>query len=298
LFDESLCQQGKNFTNKVWNSFRLISSWKVSKDVKEDNHSKVAIEWFENKFNLRLNEIEDHFIKYRISDALMCIYKLVWDDFCSWYLELVKPGFEKPMSIKTYEKSIYLFKKCLTVMHPFMPFITEEIWSKIKSENDNSLIISNWPKVKKVDKGIIKSFEQVKDLVSGVRKLRKDIGISYKEKLTLFSKAVFEKRLISVLLKLSNSDLSNDFSKKELNTSSFLVGSHEYHYNNLKNESEDLTKIKNDLDYNLGFLKSIQAKLNNKKFMENAPKNVLENELNKEKDTLAKISILKSKLNN
>ncbi len=298
LFDESLCQQGKNFTNKVWNSFRLISSWKVSKDVKEDNHSKVAIEWFENKFNLRLNEIEDHFIKYRISDALMCIYKLVWDDFCSWYLELVKPGFEKPMSIETYEKSIYLFKKCLTVMHPFMPFITEEIWSKIKSENDNSLIISNWPKVKKVDKGIIKSFEQVKDLVSGVRKLRKDIGISYKEKLTLFSKAVFEKRLISVLLKLSNSDLSNDFSKKELNTSSFLVGSHEYHYNNLKNESEDLTKIKNDLDYNLGFLKSIQAKLNNKKFMENAPKNVLENELNKEKDTLAKISILKSKLNN
>ena len=163
LFDESLCQQGKNFTNKVWNSFRLISSWKVSKDVKEDNHSKVAIEWFENKFNLRLKEIEDHFIKYRISDALMCIYKLVWDDFCSWYLELVKPGFEKPMSIKTYEKSIYLFKKCLTVMHPFMPFITEEIWSKIKSENDNSLIISNWPKVKKVDKGIIKSFEQVKD---------------------------------------------------------------------------------------------------------------------------------------
>ncbi len=298
LFDESLCQQGKNFTNKVWNSFRLISSWKVSKDVKEDNHSKVAIEWFENKFNLRLNEIEDHFIKYRISDALMCIYKLVWDDFCSWYLELVKPGFEKPMSIETYEKSIYLFKKCLTVMHPFMPFITEEIWSKIKSENDNSLIISNWPKVKKVDKGIIQSFEQVKDLVSGVRKLRKDIGISYKEKLTLFSKAVFEKRLISVLLKLSNSDLSNDFSKKELNTSSFLVGSHEYHYNNLKNESEDLTKIKNDLDYNLGFLKSIQAKLNNKKFMENAPKNVLENELNKEKDTLAKISILKSKLNN
>ena len=298
LFDESLCQQGKNFTNKVWNSFRLISSWKVSKDVKEDNHSKVAIEWFENKFNLRLNEIEDHFIKYRISDALMCIYKLVWDDFCSWYLELVKPGFEKPMSIKTYEKSIYLFKKCLTVMHPFMPFITEEIWSKIKSENDNSLIISNWPKVKKVDKGIIKSFEEVKDLVSGVRKLRKDIGISYKEKLTLFSKAVFDKRLISVLLKLSNSDLSNDFSKKELNTSSFLVGSHEYHYNNLKNESEDLTKIKNDLDYNLGFLKSIQAKLNNKKFMENAPKNVLENELNKEKDTLAKISILKSKLNN
>ena len=298
LFDESLCQQGKNFTNKVWNSFRLISSWKVSKDVKEDNHSKVAIEWFENKFNLRLKEIEDHFIKYRISDALMCIYKLVWDDFCSWYLELVKPGFEKPMNIETYEKSIYLFKKCLTVMHPFMPFITEEIWSKIKSKKDNSLIISNWPKVKKVDKGIIKSFEEVKDLVSGVRKLRKDIGISYKEKLTLFSKAVFDKRLISVLLKLSNSDLSNDFSKKELNTSSFLVGSHEYHYNNLKNESEDLTKIKNDLDYNLGFLKSIQAKLNNKKFMENAPKNVLENELNKEKDTLAKISILKSKLNN
>jgi len=298
LFEESLCQQGKNFSNKVWNSFRLISSWKVSKEIQQSDYSKSAVEWFENKFNLRLLEIEDHFSKYRISDALMSIYKLVWDDFCSWYLEIVKPGYQQPLDLSTYNSSIILFKKCLTVMHPFMPFITEEIWSKIKSENDSSLVVSKWPKHMKGDKSVIEKFQEITDLVTGVRKFRKNKGISFKEEITLFSKVVFEKELVSVLLKLSNVVLSNDFSKKELNTTSFIVGSNEFHVNNKVDEIEDTEKIKQDLDYNLGFLKSIKAKLSNKRFVENAPKNVLENELKKEKDTLAKIAILKSKLKN
>ena len=298
LFDESLCQQGKNFSNKVWNSFRLISSWKVSKEIQQSDYSKSAVEWFENKFNLRLLEIEDHFSKYRISDALMSIYKLVWDDFCSWYLEIVKPGYQQPLDFSTYNSSIILFKKCLTVMHPFMPFITEEIWSKIKSENDSSLVVSKWPKHMKGNKSVIEKFQEITDLVSGVRKFRKNKGISFKEEITLFSKVVFEKELVSVLLKLSNVVLTNDFSKKELNTTSFIVGSNEFHVNNKVDEIEDTAKIKQDLDYNLGFLKSIKAKLSNKRFVENAPKNVLENELKKEKDTLAKIAILKSKLIN
>jgi valyl-tRNA synthetase len=298
LFDESLCQQGKNFSNKVWNSFRLISSWKVSKEIQQSDYSKSAVEWFENKFNIRLLEIEDHFSKYRISDALMSIYKLVWDDFCSWYLEIVKPGYQQPLDFSTYNSSIILFKKCLTVMHPFMPFITEEIWSKIKSENDSSLVVSKWPKHMKCDKSVIEKFQEITDLVTGVRKFRKNKGISFKEEITLFSKVVFEKELVSVLLKLSNVVLTNDFSKKELNTTSFIVGSNEFHVNNKVDEIEDTAKIKQDLDYNLGFLKSIKAKLSNKRFVENAPKNVLENELKKEKDTLAKIAILKSKLIN
>ena len=128
LFDESLCQQGKNFSNKVWNSFRLISSWTVSDEIDQSEHSKAGVEWFEQKFNLKLLELEDHFDKYRISDALMIIYKLVWDDLCSWYLEIVKQGFEKPIDRTTYNQTISFFKKCMTVMHPFMPFITEEIW--------------------------------------------------------------------------------------------------------------------------------------------------------------------------
>jgi valyl-tRNA synthetase len=228
----------------------------------------------------------------------MSIYKLVWDDFCSWYLEIVKPGYQQPLDISTYNSSIILFKKCLTVMHPFMPFITEEIWSKIKSENDSSLVVSKWPKHMKCDKSVIEKFQEITDLVTGVRKFRKNKGISFKEEITLFSKVVFEKELVSVLLKLSNVVLSNDFSKKELNTTSFIVGSNEFHVNNKVDEIEDTEKIKQDLDYNLGFLKSIKAKLSNKRFVENAPKNVLENELKKEKDTLAKIAILKSKLKN
>ena len=296
LFDESLCQQGKNFSNKVWNSFRLISSWTVSNDIMQTDHSKSAVEWFDNKFNFALKEIEDHFNKYRISDALMSIYKLVWDDFCSWYLEIVKPGFEQPLDFSTHKSSLEFFKKCLTVMHPFMPFITEEIWSKIKSDSEDSLIISNWPEISESNSLVIDNFEKIKELISGIRKYRKEKNISFKEKLTFFSKAKFEKKSSSVILKLSNSRLSNDFSKKLDNSISFIIGSNEFHVNNLSNDVEDISKIEKDLNYNLGFLKSIQSKLNNKRFVENAPKNVLENEFSKEKDTLAKIEILKSKL--
>ena len=296
LFDESLCQQGKNFSNKVWNSFRLISSWTVSNDIMQTDHSKSAVEWFDNKFNFALKEIEDHFNKYRISDALMSIYKLVWDDFCSWYLEIVKPGFEQPLDFNTHKSSLEFFKKCLTIMHPFMPFITEEIWSKIKSDSEDSLIISNWPEISESNSLVIDNFEKIKELISGIRKYRKEKNISFKEKLTFFSKAKFEKKSSSVILKLSNSRLSNDFSKKLDNSISFIIGSNEFHVNNLSNDVEDISKIEKDLNYNLGFLKSIQSKLNNKRFVENAPKNVLENEQSKEKDTLAKIEILKSKL--
>ncbi|MDB4024672.1 valine--tRNA ligase [Flavobacteriaceae bacterium] len=298
LFDESLCQQGKNFSNKVWNSFRLISSWTISDKLNQSEHSKVGIEWFDEKFNLKLIEIEDHFDKYRISDALMTIYKLVWDDLCSWYLEIVKPGFEQPIDRITYNQTISFFKKCITIMHPFMPFITEEIWSNIKSDVESPLIVSDWPKSKKVNESIIDEFENLTDLISGIRKYRKEKNISFKNNLILFSKLSFDDKEKAVLLKLANTEIINDFSKKPDNSSSFIVGSNEFHFNNSSDDKEDFSKIEQDLDYNLGFLKSIQAKLNNKKFTDNAPKNVLENELKKQKDTLSKIDILKNKLKN
>ena len=298
LFDESLCQQGKNFSNKVWNSFRLISSWTISDKLNQSEHSKVGIEWFNEKFNLKLIEIEDHFDKYRISDALMTIYKLVWDDLCSWYLEIVKPGFEQPIDRITYNQTISFFKKCITIMHPFMPFITEEIWSNIKSDVESPLIISDWPKSKKVNESIIDEFENLTDLISGIRKYRKEKSISFKNNLILFSKVSFDDKENAVLLKLANTEIINDFSKKLDNSSSFIVGSNEFHFNNSSDDKEDFSKIEQDLDYNLGFLKSIQAKLNNKRFTDNAPKNVLDNELKKQKDTLSKIDILKNKLKN
>jgi valyl-tRNA synthetase len=298
LFDESLCQQGKNFSNKVWNSFRLISSWTISDKLNQSEHSKVGIEWFNEKFNLKLIEIEDHFDKYRISDALMTIYKLVWDDLCSWYLEIVKPGFEQPIDRITYNQTISFFKKCITIMHPFMPFITEEIWSNIKSDVESPLIVSDWPKSKKVNESIIDEFENLTDLISGIRKYRKEKSISFKNNLILFSKLSFDDKEKAVLLKLANTEIINDFSKKLDNSSSFIVGSNEFHFNNRSYDKEDFSKIEQDLDYNLGFLKSIQAKLNNKRFTDNAPKNVLDNELKKQKDTLSKIDILKNKLKN
>ena len=298
LFDESLCQQGKNFSNKVWNSFRLISSWTISDKLNQSEHSKVGIEWFDEKFNLKLIEIEDHFDKYRISDALMTIYKLVWDDLCSWYLEIVKPGFEQPIDRITYNQTISFFKKCITIMHPFMPFITEEIWSNIKSDVESPLIVSDWPKSKKVNESIIDEFENLTDLISGIRKYRKEKSISFKNNLILFSKVSFDDKENAVLLKLANTEIINDFSKKLDNSSSFIVGSNEFHFNNSSDDKEDFSKIEQDLDYNLGFLKSIQAKLNNKRFTDNAPKNVLDNELKKQKDTLSKIDILKNKLKN
>ena len=298
LFDESLCQQGKNFSNKVWNSFRLISSWTVSDDLSQTEYSKAGIEWFDQKFNLKLIEIEDHFDKYRISDALMTIYKLVWDDLCSWYLELVKPGFEKSIDRTTYIETINFFKKCLSIMHPFMPFITEEIWSKIKLDIEPPLIISDWPKSKKVNKSIINDFEKLTNLISSIRKYRKEKSLSFKENLILFSTVSIDKKSSAVLLKLANSDVTNDFSKKLDNSSSFIAGSNEFHFNNKTDEKEDFLKIQQDLDYNLGFLKSIQAKLSNKRFVDNAPKNVLDNEIKKEKDALSKIEILKNKLKN
>jgi valyl-tRNA synthetase len=253
LFDESLCQQGKNFSNKVWNSFRLISSWTVSDELKQNEHSKAGVEWFNEKFNLKLIEIEDHFDKYRISDALMTIYKLVWDDLCSWYLEIVKPGFEKPIDRTTYNQTISFFKKCMTVMHPFMPFITEEIWSKIKSGTESPLIISDWPKSKKVNKFIINEFESLTSLISSIRKYRKEKSISFKENLILFSKLSLDNKANAVLLKLANTEVTDDFSGKQENSSSFIVGSNEFHFNNRTDEKEDFSKIQQDLDYNLGF---------------------------------------------
>lgn len=297
LFDESLCQQGKNFSNKVWNSFRLLSSWTVSDKINQSEHSKAGVEWFEEKFNLKLIEIEDHFDKYRISDALMTIYKLVWDDLCSWYLEIVKPGFEKPIDRTTYDQTIIFFKKCLTIMHPFMPFISEEIWSKIKSDLESPLIISDWPKSKKVNKSIINEFESLTELISSIRKYRKEKSVSFKENLILFSKVSLNKKANAILLKLANTEIRNDFSEMHENSSSFIVGSIEFHFNNKTDLIEDFSKIQQDLDYNLGFLKSIKAKLSNKRFVDNAPKNVINNELKKEKDTLSKIEILKNKLN-
>ena len=296
LFDESLCQQGKNFSNKIWNSYRLVKSWNVSNSVEQNEASNTAVEWFENKFSFKLIEIDDHFKKYRISDALMTIYKLVWDDYCSWFLEIVKPNQGTPMDSSTYQSTLCFLEKCLIVLHPFMPFISEEIWSGIKNESDEPLIVKNWPTPSKIDNLLLRDFDHISNLVTNIRKYRNEKGISYKERIELYSSSFLKNKNKSIVLKLANSLINKDSSDKDVYGISLIVDSKEYFVKNYVESEDDLKKIEEDLKYNLGFLKSIQSKLNNKRFVENAPEIVVENEKKKEEDTKVKIKMLELKL--
>ena len=296
LFDESLCQQGKNFSNKIWNSYRLVKSWNVSNSVEQNEASNTAVEWFENKFSSKLIEIDDHFKKYRISDALMTIYKLVWDDYCSWFLEIVKPNQGTPMDSSTYQSTLCFLEKCLIVLHPFMPFISEEIWSGIKNESDEPLIVKNWPTPSKIDNLLLRDFDHISNLVTNIRKYRNEKGISYKERIELYSSSFLKNKNKSIVLKLANSLINKDSSDKDVYGISLIVDSKEYFVKNYVESEDDIKKIEEDLKYNLGFLKSIQSKLNNKSFVENAPEIVVENEKKKEEDTKVKIKMLELKL--
>ena len=297
LFDESLCQQGKNFSNKIWNSYRLVKSWDVTNSLEQNESSNAAIEWFENKFNSKLIVIDDHFKKYRISDALMTIYKLVWDDYCSWYLEIVKPNRGNPIDSSTYQSTLFFLEKCLIILHPFMPFITEEIWDGIKKQDDNPMIIKDWPKSSKIEKSLLVDFNHVSNLVSSIRKYRNEKGISYKEKIELFSISNLKSKNKSIVFKLANSEINGDLSNKDINADSLIVDSKEYFINNFSENKDDLKKVEEELNYNIGFLNSVQSKLNNKRFVENAPEIVVINEKKKEMDTKAKIKMLEIKLN-
>ena len=296
LFDESLCKQGKNFSNKIWNSFRLVKSWNVINSLDQNESSIAAIEWFENKFNSKLIEIDDHFKKYRISDALMAIYKLVWDDYCSWYLEMIKPNPGNPIDSSTYDSTLLFLEKCLIILHPFMPFITEEIWSGIKKQDDKPMIIKDWPKSSEIKNQLLLDFNHISNLVTSIRKYRNEKGISYKERIELFSTFNLKSKNKSIVLKLANSEINEDLSDKDINADSLIVDSKEYFINNFSENKDDLKKIQEDLKYNLGFLNSIQSKLNNKRFIDNAPEIVVQNEKKKEEDTKAKIKILETKL--
>ena len=296
LFDESLCQQGKNFSNKIWNSYRLVKSWNVSDSIEQNESSMAAIEWFENKFNSKLIEIDDHFKKYRISDALMTIYKLVWDDYCSWFLEIVKPNQGNPIDSSTYNSTLYFLEKCLIILHPFMPFISEEIWSGIKKDEEDPLIIKDWPKPSKIEESLLNDFNHISNLVTNIRKYRNEKGISYKERIELYSSSVLKNKNKSIVLKLANSEIKEDLSIEDPNSISLIVDSKQYFVKNYFESEDDLKKIEDDLKYNLGFLKSVQSKLSNKRFVDNAPESVVKNEMKKEKDTKAKIRMLELKL--
>ena len=300
-FDSSQCEQGRNFTNKLWNAFRLINSWEVA-PIEQTESNKQAILWFEHKFNAQLNFINDQYDKFRISDALMATYKLVWDDFCSWFLETVKPGFEQPIDEKTKSSVISFFEDLLVIVHPFTPFITEELWHQVKRRPEgDDIIIRQWPATKLVDQQILSDFVIVQEIISQLRSIRKELNIANKVKLDLIlagESNLLNAHLNSVIIKLGNLQSMKNSEDKIINAHSFMVRNMEFFIplgDELDMDSQ-ISKIREELDYTRGFLKSVQHKLSNKKFVNNAPEKVVEIEKKKESDALEKIAILTKKM--
>jgi len=300
MFDEELCNQGKAFTNKIWNAFRLIKGWEVS-DIAQPDYSVKAIEWYEAKVNKTLAEIEDHFEKYRISDALMAIYKLVWDDFCSWFLEMIKPAYQQPIDRVTFAKAIDMLESNLKLLHPFMPFLTEEIWQLIAERTpEEALIISTWPEAKPVNEQVLADFELASEVISGIRTIRKDKNIPFKDAIEL--KAINNDNASNyfdaIISKLGNLSALEYVTDKVSGALTFRARSNEYFVpvTGAVNIEEEVAKLEAELVYNQGFLKSVQAKLSNEKFVNNAPEKVLAIERQKEADALAKIATLEQSL--
>ena len=301
MFDESLCQQGKGFGNKIWNAFKLIKGWEVKEDLAQPESSKIALEWYNAKFHETLVDIEDHFDKYRLSDALMSTYKLVWDDFCSWLLEMIKPGYQQPIDAKTYKAVIAVLEDNLKLLHPFMPFLSEEIWQLISERTpEDALIVSKWPEKEIVNGDLIRAFEFTQEVISGIRTIRKQKNIAFKDAIG-FSVINNEKTATTfdeVISKLGNLEAINYVSEPVEGALTFRVKSNEYFIpmeGSIDVEAE-IKKLTEELKYTEGFLKSVQKKLSNERFVAGAPEQVIANERKKEADALAKIETIKSSL--
>jgi valyl-tRNA synthetase len=300
LFDEELCNQGKGFSNKIWNAFKLIKGWEVA-NIPQPESSKVAIEWYEAKLQQTLVEIEDNFDKYRLSDALMGIYKLVWDDFCSWFLEMIKPGYQQPIDKATFDKAIEMLEANLKLLHPFMPFLTEEIWHYIAERTpEQALIVGEWPNAKSFDAQLITDFDFATEVISGIRTIRKDKNIPFRDAiaLSILNNEKASTYFDSVILKLGNVEAIDYVSDKVDGALSYRVKSNEYFIpiTGAIDVEAEIIKLTEELKYTQGFLRSVQGKLSNEKFVAGAPEQVIANERKKEADALAKIATLEQSL--
>ena len=301
LYDDSLPEQGRNFANKIWNAFRLVKGWKVDPDIDQPESSIIAAKWMEGMIKKVTAEVDSKFRRFRISEALMLVYKLFWDEFSGWYLEIIKPEYEKPVDKVTYDTTINFLDKLVRLIHPFMPFITEEIWQLISERKEGeSIMISRMPESKKYNKDLVAGFEIMKEIISAVRTVRKDKEVPLKEKLELFVRTgeSFNDEFLPVLIKMcSLTDVKFVTSKKE-GAASFMIGTTEFYIplgDRLDIEGE-LTKIQGELDYYRGFLDSVMKKLDNERFVSNAPANVIELERKKKSDAESKIKSLEERL--
>lgn len=301
MFDETLCQQGKGFGNKVWNAFNLTNLWEVNDTITQPDSSKIALDWYEAKFSEALLEIEDHFSKYRLSDALMSIYKLIYDDFCGWLLEIVKPAYQQPIDAATYNKVMAIFEENLKILHPFMPFLTEEIWQYIAERTpEEALIVSKWPVAKPVNKELISQFEFASEVISGIRTVRKEKNIAFKDAIgfSVINNENSNTAFDTVIAKLGNLEAIQYVKEPVEGALTFRVKSNEYFIpmDGAIDVEAEIVKLTEELNYTEGFLKSVQKKLSNERFVAGAPEQVVASEKKKEADALAKIETLKSSL--
>jgi len=301
LFDEALCQQGKAFGNKIWNAFRLVQGWEINESLGQPETAIVGLEWYEAKFQKALAEIEDHFNKYRLSDALMTIYKLIMDDFSSWLLEIVKPAYQQPIDAKTYNAVINAFENNLKVLHPFMPFLTEEIWQFISERTpEEALIIAKWPEHKSANSALISEFDFASEVISGIRNIRKQKNIAFKDAIpfSIINNENATPAFDAVIAKLGNLEAIDYVNEAVDGALTFRVKSNEYFVpmaGAIDIEAE-INKLTEELNYTEGFLKSVQKKLSNERFVNNAPEQVVASEKKKEADALAKIDTIKASL--
>ena len=298
LFDDALCEQGRNFNNKIWNAFRLVKGWNVA-DIEQPESAKIATDWFDSMLSVVAADVDDLFNKYRLSEALMAVYKLFWDEFSSWYLEMVKPAYGQPIDKVTYEKTLGFFDNLLKMLHPFMPFITEELWQHIYDRRPGESIMVQELHVPFVDGRCVIEFDAVKEVIGGIRTIRLQKNIAQKEALSLqvIGSNPIEAYL-PVVMKLCNLSSVETVASKAEGAVSFMVGTTEYAVplGNLINVEEELKKLEADLKYQEGFLQSVLKKLSNEKFVSKAPANVIEMERKKQADAETKIAALRESI--
>jgi len=297
MYDDSLCEQGRNFCNKIWNAFRLVKGWQVDPEKVQLEASIRGIEWFEAELNKTLLDVEDLMGKFRISEALMAIYKLFWDEFSSWYLEVVKPAYGTPMDSATYEATLRFFDTLLRLLHPFMPFITEELWQHLYDRAEGESIMSaSLPQAEGFDQRIIDGFDHLKEVVAGIRTVRKQKQIPQRDELELMVKGPHDGYLDSIIFKMGNLSDIKLVSERPAAAVSFIVASTEYSIPVTANINveEELKKLSADLEYHEKFLAGVRKKLSNEKFVANAPEQVVALERKKESDALEKIAAVKA----
>lgn len=298
-FDDALCEQGRNFNNKIWNAFRLIKGWEVDAAIEQPESAKIAIQWFDNILSKTIEEVEDLFGKYRLSEALMQLYKLFWDEFSSWYLEMIKPAYQKPIDAVTYNSTLGFFDSLVRLLHPFMPFITEELWQALTDRQlGESLMISDMPQSKGFNADYLSDFEKVKEIVSGIRTVRLQKNIPNKELLGLEVLGEYAETFDSVIQKMGNLTAIDQVSDKSSGSVTFMVGTTEFAIplgNNIDIEAE-LKKLEEELTYLKGFLISVQKKLSNEKFVANAKPEIVDNERKKLADAESKIKTIEESI--